>query len=190
MEVARLQKLDEYLSQGPASHCRDDIWARLCCQQALLALESGSYGVGAVIVDRSNELVCVAHNSVFSPGYQSGKHAEMEVLNILEQDFSHLKRHDLTLYVSLEPCLMCTGRILLSGIGQVRYLAKDKAGGFATHMHLLPPAWKNLASQLIVEHAKVDRFWSDLALTMVEEQSDQMRKKVVSAWQASVDERL
>ncbi len=187
MDEVKLQQLDERLAAGPGSHCRDDIWARLCCQQALLALEAGSYGVGAVLVGGDNELICEAHNSVFSPGYQSDRHAEMEVLNILEQDFSHLKRHDLTLYVSLEPCLMCTGRILLAGIGRVRYLAKDKAGGFATHMHLLPPAWKNLASQLTVEHAKVDRFWSELALAMVEEQSDQMRHKVVAAWQASID---
>lgn len=178
-----LQCLDDKLANAPKSHTQDDLWAKLCCQQALFALEQGSYGVGAALVDRDHELICVAHNSVFSPGYQSHRHAEMELLNILEQDFSHLVRQELTLYVSLEPCLMCTGRILLSGVTRVRYLAKDKDGGFATHLHHLPPVWKNLASQLRVDKAQVNSFWSDLALEMVQTQSDDMRGKVIKAWQ-------
>ena len=52
-------------------------------------------------------------------------------LDQLEAEHAQIDRGHLTLYVSLEPCLMCYGRILLAGITRVRYLARDRDGGFA-----------------------------------------------------------
>lgn len=77
---------------------------------------------------------------------------------------------------------MCTGRILLSGIGRVRYLASDKAGGFISHLHGLPPAWKNLASGVKVEEALIQSFWRDFAHDCIAESASSMRGKVVQAW--------
>ena len=119
------------LQQAPASTHADDTWARLCCEQALLAIEDGCYAVGALLVDEAGELLCSARNQVFASAYASAAHAEMQVLDQLEAEHAQVDRRGLTLYVSLEPCLMCYGRILLAGITRVRYLARDRDGGFA-----------------------------------------------------------
>lgn len=172
------------MNRAPICEQPDDLWAKRCCQQALWALEQGGYGVGAILVDEQGALVCEAYNQVFAEGrYQSQRHAEMELIDRLESQFAHLNRKQLTLYVSLEPCVMCTGRILLSGIGHVRYLVKDPVGGLLTHRHHLPPAWANLAQRVSVAPARVDLFWSGFAQQCIEENADQMRQKVVSSWE-------
>ena len=71
------------LQQAPASTHDDDTWARLCCEQALLALEEGCYAVGALLVDGAGELLCSARNQVFTSTYSSAAHAEMQVLDQL-----------------------------------------------------------------------------------------------------------
>ena len=54
------------LQQAPASTQVDDTWARLCCEQALLAIEEGCYAVGAVLVDEAGELpVSYTHLDVY-----------------------------------------------------------------------------------------------------------------------------
>lgn len=176
--------LNLLLQQGPASVSQNDTWARLCCEQAISALESGNYAVGALIVDHDNQLMCSAANNVFSEGYRSERHAEMEVLTQLEKLYPEIDRSKLTLYVTLEPCLMCYGRILLSGIRNVRYLAKDSPGGFADHIHLLPAAWRDLAGRVSVEPMKVDAYWMTLATKLISEYQnrDEMREKVKTAW--------
>ncbi|MBH3337890.1 nucleoside deaminase [Pseudomonas mendocina] len=172
------------LQQAPASTHVDDTWARLCCEQALLAIEDGCYAVGALLVDEAGELLCSGRNQVFASVYASAAHAEMQVLDQLESEHAQVDRRGLTLYVSLEPCLMCYGRILLAGITRVRYLARDRDGGFALRHGRLPPAWANLASGVCVVQAKVDPYWLDLAERMIDRLQDRraMRERVVAAW--------
>lgn len=197
MKTGTLDTLKQRLENAPPNALRDDLWAHRCCEQAYLALAAGNYGVGAILVNADDELVCEARNQVFvrdmdvkpepDKGYQSQRHAEMQILDRLETEFTHLDRRSLTLYVSLEPCLMCSGRILLSGIGRVRYLAADKAGGFASRLHSafhspLPPAWQNLASGVNIRPADVQGFWPKFVQNCVEADADAMRRKVVAAW--------
>jgi tRNA(Arg) A34 adenosine deaminase TadA len=126
------------LEQAPPGNGSDDLWARLCCEQALLALEEGSYAVGALLVNQTGELLLSGRNRVFSSHYGSARHAEMQVIDELETLHPDQDRHTLTLYVSLQPCLMCFARILLSGIPRVRYLAHDRNGGFSGRYTQLP----------------------------------------------------
>lgn len=171
------------LQQGPASQKPADIWARQCCEQALQALEQNCYAVGAVLVNGNDELLCSARNLVFAEGrYDSGGHAEMLLLDQLETEYPEQDRRDLTLYVSLEPCLMCYGRILLAGITRVRYLARDKPGGFAGRQ--LPPAWAELAGQTSIRQADADRYWITLAQQLIEQLQNRqaLRQRVVKAW--------
>jgi tRNA(adenine34) deaminase len=108
------------LQHAPPSHKPADTWARLCCEQALLAVEQGCYGVGAVLVNDAQELLCSARNQVFSSHYLSGAHAEMLLIDQLETEYPQQDRSALTLYVSLQPCLMYFARFLLAGITRVR----------------------------------------------------------------------
>ncbi|SEE18714.1 nucleoside deaminase [Pseudomonas anguilliseptica] len=135
----------DLLQHAPPSQKPADTWARLCCEQALWAVEQGCYGLGAVLVNQNQERLCSARNKVFVDGhYNSAAHAEMLLLDQLEAEYPEQDRSALTLYVSLQPCLMCYGRILLAGITRVRYLARDKPGGF-NGKHL-PAAWAELAA--------------------------------------------
>ncbi len=172
------------LQQAPASLQPEDIWARLCCEQALLALEQGCYAVGAVLINDTQELLCSAQNQVFTSQYQSAGHAEMRLLDQLEAEHPQQDRSRLTLYVSLEPCLMCYGRILLAGITRVRYLARDQPGGFAARRHHLPPAWAELAKRVSVKQAEVDSYWVTLADQAINQLQDRqaLRERVLAAW--------
>lgn len=172
------------LEQAPPSHCSEDIWARLCCEQALLALEEGCYAVGALLVNQAGELLLSGRNQVFGNNYDSARHAEMQVIDQLETLHPGQDRNALTLYVSLQPCMMCFARILLSGIPRVRYLARDRNGGFSGDQPNLPPVWANLASRLSLARADVDPYWSNLAERAINQLQNPaaLRQRVLSAW--------
>lgn len=175
------------LQHAPPSQHPEDIWARLCCEQALLAVEQDCYGVGAVLVNDAQELLCSARNQVFASHYHSAAHAEMLLLDQLETEHPQQDRSRLTLYVSLQPCLMCYGRILLAGITRVRYLANDKPGGFGGKH--LPAAWAELASRTSVRQAEVDRYWINLAEQAINQLQDRqaLRERVVAAWRGQTE---
>ncbi|WP_432473243.1 deaminase [Amphritea sp. HPY] len=137
-----IQRLDN-IHPDPRMH--DDANGLICCRLALDALEQGNYGVAAVLISPMGEVVAQAENRVFSHGYNSAAHAEMLLLDLLEQETIGYAPAQLTMLVSLEPCPMCMTRLLLSGIGTVRYMTKDADGGMLTHLDKLPPAWRNLA---------------------------------------------
>jgi len=177
------------LEQAPASHCNEDVWARLCCEQALLALEEGCYAVGALLVNQAGELLLSGRNQVFSSHYGSARHAEMQVIDQLETLHPEQDRNTLTLYVSLQPCMMCFARILLSGIPRVRYLARDRDGGFPGSHVKLPPVWANLASRVSLAQADVDPYWSSLADRAINQLQDPaaMRQRILRAWEGDHD---
>lgn len=176
----------DLLDHAPHSHAPPDTWARLCCEQALLAVEHGCYGVGAVLVNDGQELLCSARNQVFADGrYNSAGHAEMLLLDQLESNHPHQDRSTLTLYTSLQPCLMCYGRILLAGIPRVRYLARDKPGGFSGKH--LPAAWAALATRTSICQATAAPYWITLAEQAINTLQDRqaMRQRVLNAWRGS-----
>ncbi len=133
----------------------DDSHGLYCCRLALDALEQGNYGVGAILTDPQGGVVAQSENRVFSSGhndrdqscraYNSSAHAEMLLIDQLEKSQIPYPPEQLTMLVTLEPCPMCLGRLLLSGIGSVRYIVRDPEGGMLSHIDKLPPAWRNLS---------------------------------------------
>lgn len=122
----------------------DDAMAIGVCEEALLAVREGNYGVGAVIAGPDGNVLLVARNQVFHPTFRSDGHAEMIAVGKLETEFPDLAPASLSLYVSLEPCPMCLARLKLAGIGRVRYLSPDPAGGMVECRDRLPPIWRLL----------------------------------------------
>ena len=176
----------DLLLHAPPSQKPADTWARLCCEEALTAVEHGCYGVGAVLVNEAQELLCSARNQVFSGDhYDSAGHAEMLLLNELESTHPQCDRNTLTLYTSLQPCLMCYGRILLAGIPRVYYLAHDKSGGF--NGKYLPEAWAALASRTSFQKAEVSPYWINLAGQAIStlQNRQEMRQRVLRAWRGN-----
>jgi len=81
--------------------------------------------VGAIIV-RNQEIVASSHN-LTRQRQNPLAHAEK---NVIEAVLSHEKfLYEYTLYVTLEPCMMCAGLIILSRIGTVVYGSRDKKAG-------------------------------------------------------------
>ena len=100
-------------------------------KQAKLALDKGDFPVGCVIFDGNKIIAKGARTGTSNSGTNEIDHAEIVALRQLGEKGggSDLKFSKLTLYSTLEPCLMCFGAILISAIGRVVYAYEDVMGG-------------------------------------------------------------
>ena len=98
-------------------------------EQAQAALDKKEFPVGCVIVHE---------NTIITTGIRKGTanglagetdHAEMVALRNLEALDINADRKEITLYCTMEPCLMCFAAILLSNIGTIVYAYEDVMGG-------------------------------------------------------------
>ena len=96
-------------------------------QLALEAEKAGNLPIGAVI-GLNGEIVAEGKNAIWYPQYNPNRHAEIEALRSVPENLWESSR-DMTLYTTLEPCLMCVGAILLHQIGRVMYGSADNYGG-------------------------------------------------------------
>ncbi len=125
----------------------DDYFGWITCQLAFSAIEKGNYGIGAILVDPTNQIIVKGQNEVFSPYFRSDRHAEMVVMDEFEDQYrSVTSLEGYTLYTSLEPCTMCVARLITAGVNTVKYVAPDSGGGMVQRMDALPPAWQRLAN--------------------------------------------
>ena len=93
-------------------------WMKLALAQAITAAEVGEVPIGAVIV-ANGELLASAHNSPISK-HDPCAHAEIQVIQQACQAAGNYRLGaQATLYVTLQPCLMCLGAILHARIGRV-----------------------------------------------------------------------
>jgi len=118
-------------SPGP-SHFRpfvpdDERWMRLALEEARAAEALGEVPVGAVIV-RAGEPIATGHNLTHTLQDPSA-HAEMVAIRRAAQVTGHWRLLDCTLYVTLEPCAMCAGAIVLARIPDLVFGAPDPKAG-------------------------------------------------------------
>ena len=105
----------------------DKRWISLALDEARAALVAGEVPVGAVIV-RGGELLARASNRTVRDQDPTG-HAESLVIRSAAAALHSWRLDGCTLYVTLEPCAMCAGAIVLARIGRVVFGAwDDKAG--------------------------------------------------------------
>jgi len=95
--------------------------------QAKLALDMGEVPVGAVVV-KDGEIIAAAHNLVES-SRDASAHAEMLALSMASKAVGDWRLEGCSLYVTLEPCPMCTGAILNSRVSEVVFGAFDAEMG-------------------------------------------------------------
>jgi tRNA(adenine34) deaminase len=105
----------------------DERWMRIALEEAAVAEALGEVPVGAVIV-RGGELVARGHNLTHTDQDPSA-HAEMVAIRRAAQATGHWRLLDCTLYVTLEPCAMCSGAIVLARIPRLVYAAPDPKAG-------------------------------------------------------------
>jgi tRNA(adenine34) deaminase len=107
---------------------KDEYFMKIALQEAALAAEKHEVPIGAVIVC-SDQIIAKAHNQTEMLNDITA-HAEMLALTAAMEAMSSKYLPDCCLYVTLEPCVMCSGAIGLSQIKRVVYAAKDSKRGY------------------------------------------------------------
>jgi tRNA(adenine34) deaminase len=108
-----------------------------CIELALEAERVGNLPIGAII-SIGEEVIAKGKNSIWMPEFNANRHAEIETLRAVPPEFWNRSR-DMTLYTTLEPCLMCLGALLLFRVGRVVYGASDDYGGAVCVIGHMPP---------------------------------------------------
>ena len=106
----------------------DDIdGMRAALAEAETAASEGEIPVGAIVIV-NGEIVATGRNCSVGKSDPSG-HAEIVALRAAGANSGNYRLPDATLYVTLEPCVMCTGAIVQSRIKRVVFGAYDKKAG-------------------------------------------------------------
>lgn len=106
---------------------QDEIWMQEALAQAEIAASCGEVPVGAVVV-RDGEIIGRGYNRRETDA-SAIAHAEILAIEAACRAVGSWRLHGCTLYVTLEPCPMCTGAIVNARIERVVYGLKDPAAG-------------------------------------------------------------
>ena len=101
--------------------------------------------IGAVI-GFEGKIIAEGQNSIWHPKFNPNRHAEIEALRNVPDHLWEYSR-DMTLYTTLEPCLMCMGAILLHHIGRVMYGSSDNYGGASQVIGHMPTYFEDEVSR-------------------------------------------
>ncbi len=105
--------------------------------EARRALELGEIPIGAVVAS-GDRIIGRGHNMTEALGDVTA-HAEMIALTSAANTMGGKYLPDCTLYVTVEPCIMCAGAIGWSQIGRIVYGAADAKRGYSSYTPLKPP---------------------------------------------------
>jgi tRNA(adenine34) deaminase len=115
---------------------RDEYFMRLALREASRALDHDDVPVGAVVV-LEGEVIAAGHNER-ELRQDPTAHAEIIALRQAAATTGHWRVLDSVLYVTLEPCAMCAGAILLARVPRVVYGTADpKAGAAGSVLNVL-----------------------------------------------------
>ncbi|MDZ7292314.1 MAG: tRNA adenosine(34) deaminase TadA [candidate division KSB1 bacterium] len=102
-------------------------WMQLALKEAEKALEKGEVPIGAVVV-MDNQIIGRGHNLVETLQDPTA-HAEMIAITAAAGSVASWRLEGATLYVTVEPCPMCSGALLLSRISTLVYGTEDQRFG-------------------------------------------------------------
>ena len=111
------------------STSRDEFWMRLALEEANKASILGEVPVGAVIV-LNDKLIATGHNQPISKDDPTA-HAEIVALREAAKKMGNYRLPGASLYVTLEPCVMCSGAMLHARLSRVIFGAWDPKTGAA-----------------------------------------------------------
>ena len=106
---------------------KDEKWMKIAISEANLAKNEGEIPVGAVII-QNDKLIAKAHNQSIL-NHDPTAHAEIEVLRKAGRKLKNYRLPGSTLYVTLEPCIMCLGAIMHARIERIVFGASDPKTG-------------------------------------------------------------
>ncbi len=141
----------------------DEYFMNEALKEASIAYDKDEVPIGAVIV-HNNKIIARAHNLTESLNDVTA-HAEMQAFTAAENYLGGKYLHDCTIYVTLEPCVMCAGASYWSQISKIVYGASDQKRGFSNiNQKLIHPKTKvitgvleNNCSNLLIDFFKKKR---------------------------------
>lgn len=110
------------------THPDDEKYMRLAIEQAEIAGRIGEVPIGAVITDESGRIISTGHNLRESANDPTA-HAEIIAIKKAGKELSSWRLDGATIYVTVEPCVMCIGAIILARISRLVFGARDPKAG-------------------------------------------------------------
>ncbi|QJI69948.1 nucleoside deaminase [Staphylococcus haemolyticus] len=125
----------------------DEYYMKLAIEEAKKAQKLGEVPIGAIIV--KNNVIASAHN-LRETAQLPTAHAEHIAIERASKVLGSWRLEGCTLYVTLEPCVMCAGAIVMSRIPKVVYGATDPKGGCSgSLMNLLEESQFNHRAEIV-----------------------------------------
>jgi len=142
-------KYNDLLFRWFVMECNQDVkFMQMAIEEAKKAEQKGEVPIGAVIVYKG-EVISQAHN-LRETEQSAVAHAELLAIENACKKLNTWRLEEAVLYVTLEPCAMCSGAIILSRVPRVVYGATDPKGGCAgTFMNLLQDDRFNHQSEVV-----------------------------------------
>lgn len=115
----------------------DEQYMRLAITEAEKAFEKEEVPIGAILVI-NDKIICRSHNQVEMLN-DSTAHAEILSVTAAYNSLGSKYLPDATLYVTIEPCLMCSGALYWSKIGRIVFGAYDDKNGYRKYTGVVNP---------------------------------------------------
>ena len=131
------------------THSPEDIgFMQLALRQAQAAADAGEVPVGAVVV-RAGQVIASGHNAPLA-SLDPTAHAEVNAIRAAAQALGNYRLDDCTLYVTLEPCAMCSGAALHGRFKRVVFgAAEPKTGAAGSVLNLFANSQLNHQTQIV-----------------------------------------
>ena len=130
----------------------DEKFMRLALNEAEKALEEQEVPIGAVVV-ADGRIVGRGHNLVETLA-DATAHAEMQALTAAASTVGGKYLSECTLYVTVEPCIMCAGAIAWSQVGRVVYGADDPKRGYRRYSEQVFPPRTTVTRGVLAEECE------------------------------------
>ena len=115
----------------------DDFYMREALREAEKAYALAEVPIGAVLVDAAGEIIARGHN-LRERDHDATAHAEMIAIRAACAALGRWRLSGLTLYVTIEPCPMCAGAIVMSRVDRVVYGGTDRKAGACESLFNIP----------------------------------------------------
>jgi tRNA(adenine34) deaminase len=121
---------------SPLAAAGDLLWLGRAMRLARMAEKKGEVPVGALVVSPHGQILGAGLN-LREGQHQAAAHAEVIAISRASRRIKNWRLVGCTLYVTLEPCIMCCGLIIQSRLSRVVYAARDPKGGGAQSLYQL-----------------------------------------------------
>jgi tRNA(adenine34) deaminase len=141
---------------------KDEKYMRMAIEEAERALEKREVPIGAIVV-AGDRVIGRGHNLVETLA-DATAHAEMQAITAAAATLGGKYLTQCTLYVTVEPCVMCGGAIAWSQLGRVVYGAADPKRGYSTYSERIMHPKTQVVSGVLRERCEelMQRFFADL----------------------------